>query len=323
MSHKATNWAILQRGLKPATKLVLWYLCDRHTTDYGCFPSQIQLAEDAELSLSALNEHLLRLESARLIRRIRRLDPRTRRQQSTRYMLAFEAEFHEEPTPESGHGPDETDAEHSGKPSPDSGHGPTPESGTGPTPDLGPRRLRIPDTNSVREQEEEEDDERADARARFERFFDELLRTVGHDPDVWIPGWWKGETAREHVRGWIDGLGLSEDRIIETAEAWRRDIPDAPDGPKALDRAMARAAEAAARRKAEATKRRTPGEGGKSTKSAKADAPKPSREEILEFYARCVNGDGFLPQMGISTSIRHEMLARGLVTEERLRARGA
>jgi hypothetical protein len=36
-----------------------------------------------------------------------------------------------------------------------------------------------------------------------------------------------------------------------------------------------------------------------------------------------VNGDGFLPQMGISTSIRHEMLARGLVTEERLRARRA
>lgn len=65
------------------------------------------------------------------------------------------------------------------------------------------------------------------------------------------------------------------------------------------------------------------GRGGKSTKSAKANATKPSREEILEFYARCVNGDGFLPQMGISTSIRHEMLVRGLVTEERLRARGA
>ena len=319
MSHKATNWAILQRGLKPATKLVLWYLCDRHTTDYGCFPSQLQLAEDAEMSLSALNENLLRLESAGLIRRIRRLDPRTRRQQSTRYLLAFEAEFAQEPTPESGHGLDPTKEEQEGHPTPHSGHGPSPDSGAGPTPDLGPSRVRNPDTNSVREQEEE----RAGPRARFERFFDELLRTVGHDPDVWIPGWWKGETAREHVRGWIDGLGLCENRIIEIAAAWRREIPDAPDGPKALDRTMARAAETAARRKAEATKRRTPGAGGKSTKSAKANATKPSREEILEFYARCVNGDGFLPQMGISTSIRHEMLVRGLVTEERLRARGA
>jgi hypothetical protein len=26
MSHRATNWAIQQRGLAPATKLVLWLL---------------------------------------------------------------------------------------------------------------------------------------------------------------------------------------------------------------------------------------------------------------------------------------------------------
>jgi hypothetical protein len=122
MSHLATNWAIQQRGLKPATKLVLWYLCDRHTTDYGCFPSQLQLAQDAELSRSALNEHLLRLEEASLIRRIIRVDPRTKRQQSTRYLLAFEAEFALEPTPESGHGSDDTNAEHEGEPSPESGH---------------------------------------------------------------------------------------------------------------------------------------------------------------------------------------------------------
>jgi DNA-binding MarR family transcriptional regulator len=311
MSHLATNWAIQQRGLKPATKLILWYLCDRHTTDYGCFPSQMQLAEDAELSQSALNEHLLRLEEAGLIRRIRRLDPRTRRQQSTRYLLAFEAEFAQEPTPESGDGAAVTKAEHEGEPTPDSGHGPTPDSG--------PSRLQNPESNSLREQEEEEE-ERAGARVGFEDFFGELLRKVGHDPDVWLPGWWKGESAREHVRGWIDGLGLSEDRIIETAQAWRRDIPEAPDGPKALDRAMAKAA-AAARPQIDVTNR-APRPFGRAAKNARADAPKPSREEILEFYARCVNGDGFLPQMCISTSIRHEMLARGLVTEERLRARG-
>ena len=33
MSHAATNRAILQRGLKPATKIVLWFLCDRHNPD--------------------------------------------------------------------------------------------------------------------------------------------------------------------------------------------------------------------------------------------------------------------------------------------------
>jgi len=65
------------------------------------------------------------------------------------------------------------------------------------------------------------------------------------------------------------------------------------------------------------------GRGGKAAKSAKADAPMPSREEILAFYARCVNGDGFFPPNSLSSSIRAELLARGLVTEERLRARGA
>jgi Helix-turn-helix domain len=58
MSHKATNWAIQQRGLSPVTKLVLWFLCDRHNPDFGCFPSQDQLAADAEISRASLNVHL-------------------------------------------------------------------------------------------------------------------------------------------------------------------------------------------------------------------------------------------------------------------------
>ena len=48
MSHKATLWAIEQRGLKPTTKIVLWHLCDRFNPDFGCFPSQARLAEDCE-----------------------------------------------------------------------------------------------------------------------------------------------------------------------------------------------------------------------------------------------------------------------------------
>ena len=36
MSHKATLWAIEQRGLKPTTKIVLWHLCDRFNPDFGC-----------------------------------------------------------------------------------------------------------------------------------------------------------------------------------------------------------------------------------------------------------------------------------------------
>ncbi len=103
MSHKATNWAIQQRGLMPATKLMLWHLCDRHNPDFGCFPSQDQLAADAEISRASLNVHLDKLETTGLIRRHRRVDEVTRKQKSTRYVLGFEDDFEQEPCPESGH----------------------------------------------------------------------------------------------------------------------------------------------------------------------------------------------------------------------------
>ncbi len=72
MSHQATNWAIQQRGLKPATKIVLWHLCDRHNPDYGCFPSQAMLARDCEMSERSVRNHLEVLEHLGLIRRIHR-----------------------------------------------------------------------------------------------------------------------------------------------------------------------------------------------------------------------------------------------------------
>ena len=99
MSHKATNWAIQQRGLMPATKLVLWYLCDRHTPDFGCYPSQDQLADDAEISRASLNTHLRKLEEAGLIRRHRRAEQGTHRRKSTRYLLGFEDDFPQKPCP--------------------------------------------------------------------------------------------------------------------------------------------------------------------------------------------------------------------------------
>ena len=48
----------------------------------------------------------------------------------------------------------------------------------------------------------------------------------------------------------------------------------------------------------------------------------PSSDELAAFYADLVNSDKFLPPSTISTSMRDAMLARGLVTAERLRERG-
>jgi len=127
MSHKATVWAIQQRGLKPATKIVLWFLCDRHNPDFGCFPTQVRLAEDAEMSVSALNNHLTKLEELRLIHRVRSYDPRTHKRKATRYILGFEDGFPPEPTPETGDGIAGTEEEQNVDPTPDSGHGAIPD----------------------------------------------------------------------------------------------------------------------------------------------------------------------------------------------------
>ncbi len=138
MSHRATNWAIQQRGLAPATKLVLWHLCDRHNPDYGCFPSQDQLAADAEISRASLNVHLDKLEQAGLIRRERRHSEGDHRRQSTRYFLAFEPEF-------SAQAELPLAAENRPDPCPESRHG----NGQKPCPDFAKSHVQNLDTNPV------------------------------------------------------------------------------------------------------------------------------------------------------------------------------
>ena len=170
MSHEATNWAIKQRGLKPTTKIVLWHLCDRFNPDYGCFPSQDRLAEDCEISRSTLNEHLGQLEAAGLLRRVPRLNPITKRQMPTRYILGFEPGFTPhvpDPCPETGHGnpdqvesngetaPFEDDVAAEPEPCPETGHGcearPVSDFPADPCPENAESRVRNPDTNPVRE----------------------------------------------------------------------------------------------------------------------------------------------------------------------------
>lgn len=314
MSHRATNWAIQQRGLKPATKIVLWFLCDRHNPDFGCFPTQARLAEDAEMSISALNEHLTLLERAGLIRRLRSHDPRTHRRQATRYILGFEEGFTQEPTPEAGDGFDGPEDQWEADPTPESGHGAISRFSAKPSPDFAESHLRNPETNPVREPLSKPVKEEEGAQARemiSDAVFGDLLDALGLDP-VALPGWWQGWPPRLHVQRWRDELGLTEAEIIAVAEATREEHPEPPDGPKALDRAMQRAAQ----RKVEdaGRKRRKP-------KAAPAPAAKPITD-LPAFYADLVNSDRYLPVSAISNTVRDAMLARGLVTAERLRERG-
>jgi hypothetical protein len=339
MSHDATNWAIQRRGLKPTTKIVLWHLCDRFNPDYGCFPSQIRLAHDCEISRSTLNEHLDHLEAEKLLRRVPRIDPVTKRQMPTRYILMFEDDFaphNPEPCPETGHGVSGVsyDAEKAAEnvaiggnpaqPCPEIAHGITAEPVSGFCPDPCPEnvqsRVRNPDTNLVREPLSKPVKEEEDAQAHdsdFNRFFADLLTALGFAANATTPAWWQGWPARTHVGRWIDDLGLSQKRIIEVAIETRTDHPNPPDGPKALDRFMERAAKRDAQTAIAITK------GPTSKRRRKLDfAPQLSCDEKAVIYAKMVNSDGYVSIAAITNTIRDAMLAHGLVTPERLRERG-
>ena len=334
MSHAATNWAIQQRGLKPTTKIVLWHLCDRFNPDFGCFPSQEQLAEDCEISRSTLNEHLTLLETAGLIRRVQRLNPGNKRQMPTRYILAFEPGFSQHqgvPCTKTGHGSDAQDDLPFTTPenaaeiasSPVDSQSPCPETRRGavsdfdpePCPKNAPSRVRNPDSNLVREPVSKPVKEEEGAQARNgsdQAVFGSLLAALGFDPDGPLPGWWQGWPPREHVSRWQTDLGLTAAEIVEAAEASRQEHPEPPDGPKALDRVMQRAAQ---RKADEASRKR---------RKQKKAASQETRQitDLPVFYAEMVNSDRYVPVSAISNSMRDAMLARGLVTAERLRERG-
>jgi hypothetical protein len=343
MSHAATNWAIQQRGLKPTTKIVLWHLADRFNPDFGCFPSQDRLAHDCEISRSTLNAHLALLEAAGLLRRVPRIHPVTRRQMPTRYILGFEPGFtppDPDPCPKSGLGstepsepvpgptPFEDDAAPAPDPRPETGHGNAARAVSDSEPDPCPKnaqsRVRNPDTNPVREPLREPVKVRGGAQAPDvvpDILLADLLGALGFDPDGPLPGLWQGAPPRAHLRRWRDDLGLSAEQIIRVARETRKEHPTPPDGPRALDRAMERAARrnsgcgTPARRLGESMCDRSSGN------SAPSRLP-PSAKDVTAFYAELINSDRFLPASMISNTIRDLLLASGLVTAGRLRERG-
>jgi hypothetical protein len=239
------------------------------------------------------------------------------------------------PCPETGHGfapvdhSDETaaeidpDARVSIDPCPESGHGIDAEAVSGFCPDPCPEndqsRVRNPDTNLVREPLSKPVKEEEDAQAReieFDRFFAELILALGLDPAA-LPGWWQGSSPRIHVQRWRSELGLTEAEIVSAAKDSRKDYPEPPDGPKALDRVMQRAAQ----RDAQMVAASGSALKAKQRKNAQGK-PTASPDELAAFYAAKVNSNEFLPPSMISNAICEAMLARKLVTTDRLRQRG-
>lgn len=322
MSHEATNWAIRQRGLKPATKLVLWHLCDRHNPDAGCFPRQDRLASDAEMSVSSLNDHLRILEERGLIRRVQRSDRKTGQQLSTLYILGLEENGIQGPSPKFGDGEArKASADNDLKSQADL---PIPEDEVrfrNSETDEGETRLRISDetrlrnseTNPVREEPVREE-ERAPAPSPAqgdpnfvfgEELLDELIRIAGHDPDGTCPSWWQSDRALVHVEGWAKKYGFTAGRILQIARQSRTGHDKPADGPKAFDKAMKRAFEGI----------------GPTPKGEAAPGPM-TIEETCRYFAAMINGAGYIPPNCPSTSTVHEIMKRGLVTPARMKERG-
>lgn len=95
MSYKATKWAFEQPAkfpdMKPGEQVVLNRLADRHNPEFGCFPSEVTIARETNLSDRSVRTHLKSLERRKLIRIESRF--RNGRQTSNRYYFAFEDGF--------------------------------------------------------------------------------------------------------------------------------------------------------------------------------------------------------------------------------------
>ncbi|WP_210877236.1 helix-turn-helix domain-containing protein [Roseovarius autotrophicus] len=287
MSYQATNWAMKQRDMKPATKTVLLCLADRHNPENGCFPSHKRIATDACMSERSVRNHLAELEARGLLRRVRGTGGRLKRA-ATRYVFAFEDGF---------------EAVDKSADRAESRRQKCAES----------RRQNLP-PNPVREPLKEEDAHEAPA---SNDLFEGVKRAVGFGPNAILPSWWRDRAAREHVMGWKERFGLTDTEIIEIAAATRKEHPIPPDGPKALDRAMERRWRAKQAAK-NGNKRR------RHYKRPSAAPAKPvfSEYDRLKLRADWVNGDGFLPQSSLTNGDVQRLLQQKLVTPERLRQRG-
>jgi DNA-binding transcriptional MocR family regulator len=73
MSHFMTALAMKQRGLKPAAKIVLYWLADHHNETTGqCFPSIKRLVDLCEMDRATVIRHINNLVEMGLVNRIER-----------------------------------------------------------------------------------------------------------------------------------------------------------------------------------------------------------------------------------------------------------
>jgi len=297
MSHVATNWAFAQRGLKPAEKLVLLCLADRHNPDHGgCWPSQERLRLDAEVSRSQLNVHLQSLASRGLIRREQRFDQNTNRKKTTFYVLGFEDGFVPDAPvdPETGAG---AKPEHSEKPCPETGHGAVSGLSAEPCPVSAQSRVRKPDINLVKEPLRQTSKAQAREGAPALGVCEEFDLFASAHPSA---------SERDAVyRAWVDAVedGANPARLVVLAHRYSA-APEVQRGYKKKAQNWLR----------DGAWRETAG-------YAERPAP-PSLDDRCRFWADRINSTQHVASSSFTREVALRMVELGLVTADQLRGRG-
>lgn len=298
MSFSALRWAIEQNDIPAAAFRVLVHLANRHDPTNGCFPSHECLAADAGCSLSTINDQLRVLENAGKIRRIRRKS-RSGHRLSTRYVLGFEDANEQvaEAAPKTAARVAENQPRISG------------DGEAEPTPEMPPNQPRESGDDPKRDPKKEEG---AGARVSDDfGFRDRLVLALGYPDPAAAGPWWEPANLDRHRGAWL-ALGLTEVEIVEAARESRKNHPRPPDGPKALDRFFRRWAR---------KRRKVLGKCGRRAVGA-SEAPPAPVEAQLEQLAGWIKGGRYVPPSAASPVRLRELVARGLVTENDLRARG-
>lgn len=220
MSHHATKWAMQQRGLKPATKIVLWCLAHHHNHQTGeCFPMQETIAAECEMSRSTVNLHLTTLEERGLIRRVSSLNDQTKRQRPTRYLLAIGGgSVSENRTEAVSELVSELVSDF-------------PE----PCPKNEESRVLKSDSNLGREPKEVVEEDPRESAPLLSR----VMAAVRLNPNDLPSSYWLPNVAEAHIQRWV-AAGIPPDMVVQIAEEEAKRFTDPPKGPKALDVAMRR-----------------------------------------------------------------------------------
>lgn len=206
MSGGAVRWAMRQRGLKPATKIVLWCLADHHNAGTGdCFPMQETIAAECEMSRSTVNLHLAILEERGLVRRTNAIDSKTKRQRPTRYILALDDQAVSENRTLAAKAVSEIASENRTQ---------DPE----PCPKKGESRVRKSDSNLGREPKGEDEEKRTRANSSQPSLYLRVLAAAGMNPNDIPSTWWMAPRAEIEINAWRNftpGGELTDDLIVQ------------------------------------------------------------------------------------------------------------